>query len=419
MLFGQAIRRQRGERSQAEIANLGGPYRQFQARIERGEDIDLSEAVLRKYDNAFGWAVGTAATILQGTVADVVEPVSPGATGGLLGHCAASGRAVALPRYLRTTLAAETLIDVIAAWTGVVVADVQVFDLPDRARAKKARNIPSWMRDGSAGPTIDRLTSRWKAVAPDRAVVSAGVLGADADRVAIDPVPALTHSDQAYRLIDAVNGIHDTIPDKAKYQVAWTLIFLAAQRRPASTGRALLSVEAPLLAQDDPLYRPFEFPWADFLPPDSLSFEPRLSTAANLFAGLSAARDLSMTMELDNSPTPATPIFKGPTVVLPQEFSAGTLVLHNGDISPELPEIVAGTAGEPVLIITRPQGPNFADGLKTNVIEILTPSDNGDVAVPDMAGAALLTRIPDTPHPLLTFAYDGDGRPANVVVLEH
>jgi hypothetical protein len=247
-------------------------------------------------------------------------------------------------------------------------------------------------------------------------VLGVGVLTDQTDRVAIDPIAALTSSDEAFPLINAVNGIHTTIPHSIDYQIVWTLIFLAAQRPPARTARAVLTVEAPLLAPDDPLFQPFEYSWAEFFPQGSMWFEPRTDDAASLFAGLTAARNESVTVHLDKSTTPANLIHKGPKVVLPQELPTGTLMLHNADVSPELPAVIAWATKEPVLIITRGPAPKLAGSpSKLSVIETVPPRDSGSAEAPKDAGTALLTHIADTAHPLLTFA-DDEEQPANVVL---
>ncbi|WP_186275176.1 hypothetical protein [Mycobacterium kubicae] len=410
--FGKAIRDHRGQRTQVEIANLGGPYRQLQARIERGELFDLADAVLEKYDRAFGWAPGTSATILHGTQENWATVQPNRVTRGALGHNAATGEVIDFPPHLRTTLAPERLIDAISGWHGLAVVDTQVLDLPTALSGRRET------------PGTDRLVSQWSTTSPGRRAVSVGRHFKSTERVAIDPIPMMTNSLEACWLIDAVNGVHATVRIRDQQQVAFTMLFLAAQLpNPAHTTRALLAVEAPLLGPEDPLFRPFSLSWDDFMPDNypMLFTDPAFDIAANLLSGLRAARDHSRQITIDpsdrNRPLGERrgPVFEVATVLPAQSISAGTLLLHDADISPELPAVMNWAATEPLMIVTRQPTWKMPDKASTyaNAYVIEVVSLAGANPKP---GEALLRQVPGTEHPLLTFG--DDRQPANVVLFK-
>ncbi|MCV7076469.1 helix-turn-helix domain-containing protein [Mycobacterium szulgai] len=44
--------------SQQSVADAGGPHRQLQAALEKGDEPEVSSAVLCMFDQAYGWPVG-------------------------------------------------------------------------------------------------------------------------------------------------------------------------------------------------------------------------------------------------------------------------------------------------------------------------------------------------------------------------
>lgn len=432
--FGLAIRRERGSRKQTEIAELGGPYRQLQAKIEHGADIEVKYSVLAQYDTAFGWASGTAASILGSTEAAAL-PFHPCA--GTLGHDASTGRPIDVPERLKTTLAPEQLIPVIAAWPGIAVIDTEVFDLPaERAELEATRQFPKWRetKHNSTGPTVAQLVSEWKAVSPDRTAVASGVLHNGAERVAIDPLPLLTNSREASALVRVVNGINATIPEGThNYMVAWTLLFLASQSRKPSSNPGVhterLTVDRFLLPPENspqpahrgffgPAFEPLTLSWQEWLPDEPLRFEPTFDIAARLFSGLNAARSESITIELDKSTTPAGSFYEGPSIVFPQQLSDATMVLHNADISPELPAVIAWATRTPVLVVGRSPVRAADSKADYHLIEVMEPPHHPDEqpTVATEKGTALLSQIAGAQLPLLTFSADADGVSSSVVL---
>ncbi len=417
--FGLAVRRERGSRNQGEIADLGGPYRQMQTKIERGTDLDVKDSVLAQYDTAFGWASGTAASILGSTDAAAL-PFRP--YDGTRRHDASTGRPIDVPQRLRTTVAPEQLIPVITAWPGIAVIDTEVFDLPaQRAEMHATHEWPKWRNSShtSTGPTVAQLVSEWKAVSPGRTAIAAGVLHNGADRVAIDPLPFLTNSDEASALVRAVHGIHATIPEGThSYMVAWTLLFLASQpRKPPgcpSVRTELLTVDKFLVPPEAPAFSPS---WQEWLPDGPPRFEPTFDIAARLLSGLSAARTESITIELDRSVTPSRTIYEGPSIVFPQQLSDATMLLHNADISPELPAVIAWATRTPVLVVGRDPVRTAVSKANYHLIEVMEPSHpDGHPTVATEEGTALLTQIAGAQLPLLTFAA-GIGEMSSTVVL--
>lgn len=429
--FGKAIRQQRGDRTQTEIASLGGPYRQLQGSIEKGRNVEVPDKALRQYDVAFGWAPGTAATILRGSQEGLVTAPPPRIAIGALGYDAETGQAVEFPTRLRTTLAPSDLVDAICSWPGIVVADTQVFDRPDRSIALGGLrgSFPEWIQNDETGPTGQRLVSQWKAALKDRIALSSGVRCACTDSVAIDPIPKMTNSKQASELIAAVRDIHtdpakidasDTSASQHNLEINRTFLHLACQRpHPERHRRALLTVERPFLRTDDVLYEPLSPSWKEFLDQTetSMPMEHATSSAAALLAGLTTARDNSINITLDKSTTPATSTREVPTVIFPQDLSAGALVLHNGELSPELPAVIKWATHHPVLVIARKQAPKYPEWLpQPTVVEVLSADRYGLADTRLAPGCALLARADHIEHPLLTFS-DGDGRRSANVVL--
>ncbi|WP_342314761.1 hypothetical protein LIX17_25250 (plasmid) [Mycobacterium avium subsp. hominissuis] len=424
--FGKAVREQRGDRTQTEIANLGGPYRQLQGRIEKGDHIEVPDKALRQFDVAFGWAPGTAATILRGSQKGLVAAPPPRIAVGALGYDAETGQAVEFPARLRTTLAPGDLVDAICSWPGIVVADTQVFDSPDRSALRGLPGrLPEWVLKSEIGPTGQRLASQWGAGADDRVALTVGVQCAGIDSVAIDPIPGMTNSEQASRLIAAVRDIRPDSTSVAgrELEISHTLLQLACQRpHPERHRRALLTVERPFLRTDDVLYEPLSPSWKEFLDQaeTTLPMEYAAPSVAALLSGLTTARDNSIDIILDKSTTPARIAKREvPTVIFPQDLSAGTLLLHDAEVSPELPAVVTWATDHPVLVIAQKPAPTFSKRLsQPNVVEFLLPYSYGLADTRLAPGWALLSRATDIKNPLLTFS-DGDGRRSANVVLAY
>lgn len=378
--------RERFGMSQEAVAAAGGPYRQLQAAIEKGEvaDYDGIAKVAPKYDAAYKWPAGMTLAI-AGQIADrhggLTRPDGASApsytevfaahaehpwhirTSTLLGFVASGATtqipgtrlpAIGTPIYVDTgeTLLTNvslpalgplthartglTLIDAaidgVRRFAGLDAEPVDLSDFMTAARQEHPAGPPAGVQIGTELPTH--------------------LFG---PAVSLDPTRGLSDLTEARRFAAALIRLYDSLYGGAGYselKVAHTLLALAACRG-GLTGVAELAAGGGAFTS---YYR------NDYYRPDSMGpgvREPE-GRIANLLRGLLDARDRNTvvrlpayTAALPDDADPPQPECSPPPVRTADELrDADTLFLtYDSRISPELPVVITRGLGRNVLSI--------------------------------------------------------------------
>jgi hypothetical protein len=270
--FGELVRGARGLATQDEIDNRGGPPRQRQTCIERGDAIDLSPAVLAQLDKAFGWPPQTSAALLSDPrrpASVVVNHVSPDALG-----VDAAGNEISMPAVVAAA-SFTAAVPLVQRWTGPVVIDESVAGAHD------------WL----AGASADSQRELYR-VGVDQP--------ATGEAIAIDPIGMLRRFSHALTLASTVTtGQCDGRPPRADlYHQALTMLFIAS--RAASTGVSGLEALQEFRLGDSVELAP---QWQSFLRASGLSGRYRrpYEELPELFDGLFELRDRHIDVELKQS----------------------------------------------------------------------------------------------------------------------
>lgn len=401
--FGRLFREARGQQTQDEIDELGGPYRQRQSEIERGDPIDLTPAVLNQIDTAFRWTRGSAETLLTSRDALSEPPAELDTIGPRALGFDTGGREIPMPPKLIVDTSVD-LTPLLQRWDGLILIDVKAAD---------------FMRTPPApGDWWPRVVYRTGANEP-----------ADAQPIAIDPLAGLTSYRRAWALASLpIPGKHD-----GGERAALTLLFTAAEmHREGIDGLTALSK----LAQSSPVYDSALDRWREFHRASGLTSrlaKPEFKETAALFTGLMAARD--MLVEVEISYTPNKPGDNNVTASVPKTVPpsalAGGVLYFDSAVCPELPLVIdwAQTSHQPPpLLLTLTGG--RVDMQRTNLPrtrQLLVDPHLYSVGVSDDAAPAVnrpgaatwpklfkvdstpkLGTAPNQPTPIYVPAFDAD-----------
>lgn len=332
--MGQFARAARGDRSQDEIDGLGGPPRQRQALIERGDSIDLSPAVLKQLDTAYGWAAGTAESLLPHPEPPATPQTLPFTALGV----DVSGAPVELPARLET-YSARALMPVIQNWRGPVLI---------------APSSRTWEEE----------TPRWPVdlgVFDQQRLRRAGIgVPTDAKPIAIDPLSQLRRYDDAITLFRRLHGAGSHLFDLDSHELrlaAFTLLYIVADaRRVGCDAVTALSRFAEEHQHPD---RESRGRWLEFYGSSGLSsrFMTPLRHLPSLFQGLTGLQDFHVDVALpatvsENSLTLERTETLAPT---PASELDGSIVVYDSDLCPELPVLIDWARKNPAyppLVIT-------------------------------------------------------------------
>ncbi|MBN3459737.1 hypothetical protein JNN96_37535 [Mycobacterium sp. DSM 3803] len=282
--FGQIVASVRGADTLDAVAEHGGPTRQRQAQIEKGDPVVLTPAVLDQLDIAAGWPRATSEVLLtppRPPAWDVSQRLYR------LEHNALglddTGSAVAMPPVLAVANPAA-LIPVIARWYGPVLIDVPSGDPAERFLM--AFNLRSHR--------IDQHRMRRTGVDEPYA----------AKPVAIDPFPLARDTRSAIKLLEGIEAFtHRTSPQTQArrstmtlQRMAVTTLFVAMTA--GNSRRSGLAVLSDLSAdQPDP---GLLNAWREFFETTQLSsgFEHFSTEAMKMFRPLLDLKDFHIDLGL-------------------------------------------------------------------------------------------------------------------------
>ena len=328
--FGELVRGARGPASQDDIDNRGGPPRQRQAGIERGDPIDLSPAVLAQLDTAFRWPPQTAAALLSDPrrpLSVVVNHVSPDALG-----VDAAGNEIPVPAAVAAASFAA-VVPLVQRWSGPVVIDESVAGAHDWLAAASADSQRALYRVGVDEP-------------------------AAGEAIAIDPIGMLHRFSHALTLASTVTtGQCEGRPPRAElYHQALTMLFIAS--RAASTGVSGLEALQEFRLGDSVERSP---EWRSFLRASGLSGRYRrpYEDLPELFDGLFELRDRHIDVQLKQSG--AGPLVletvSSPRVVEANALGDNTIVVYDASVDIDVAAIVdwaySCQPNTPLLVVDR------------------------------------------------------------------
>lgn len=372
--FGKIARAARGARTQDEIDVKGGPPRQRQAVIERGDPVDLSPAVLAQLDTAYGWSPGAAELLLTRQAPPLhlyqrLAALSPTAIG-----VTPSGSEITLPPVLATTSASQ-LLPLIRRWPGPVLIDRRV-DIPlDDLLPATGHNGKQVHRTGCTNPE-------------------------NATPIAIDPISVIGSYRHAVQLLTVMD--HFRAGDPPNRARALTLLFLAAETRRTGDGLAALTqfAETTQYPTQESHQR-----WLDFY--HASNFSSRMLNPYNElpsdFEGILALRDSHLEVALVEQPDGALlPAPHATPTILPITDLDNMIVAYNSSLCPALPAILdwayqGRRTPAPLLIVEGPYRNSHWQKMELANSHLIIVDDAADLDSPaDTApGCARLTHVTD------------------------
>lgn len=355
--------------SQQVVADAGGPHRQLQAAIEKGDEPDVTAGVLTMFDRAYGWPTGYAQALAElGVYAQKCE-LSPALEGDH--HDAAAllddrnqqdrnfgdvrktfagryryaerdaGSGVAYvgfhpetgePSYLEgpllTNVGFDLLHPMILARHGVTTIDINV---ADEETVGRLGNLTS----GHMAEGVGQNPIQWYRVG-----TNCPGLGS-ASPIAIDPLAEITTLSEAKALATDLLRIRPHVPTTA-LQAGYTFLAVVA------FGEDVFGTLTELKrAGTDPHAREFTARFAEFWQqfydpiagPDVARPDP---CACDLLAGVMHGRSNGMEVRIGDFDGPRPrPRYQIPRTVTPASHMAGdtapVVVFYDGELVPELP----------------------------------------------------------------------------------
>lgn len=372
--FGRIARAARGARTQDEIDVAGGPPRQRQAVIERGDPVDLSPTVLAQLDTAYGWPPGTVELLLTRQAPPLhlyqrLAHLSPTALG-----VDPSGREITLPPVLATTSASQ-LLPLVHRWPGPVLIDHRI-DIPldDQLPATGGHDGKQVHRTGCTNPET-------------------------ATAIAIDPISVIGSYRNAVQLLTVMD--HFRAGDPPNRARALTLLFLAAETRRTGDGLAALTEFAETSQYPTPESHQR---WLDFY--HASNFSSRMLNPYNElpsdFESILALRDSHLDVALVEQPDGALrPAPHANPTVVPITDLDNMIVTYNSSTCPALPALLdwayQGHTTAPLLIVEGPYHSSHWQKLGLTNSHLIIVDDAADLDSPkDTApGCARLTHATD------------------------
>lgn len=361
--FGRRVLAERGQRSQTDVDQQGGPYRQLLSRIENGDDIDITDATLTKIDNALHWTPGFAEALLYATQP---APDTPEQLHGqvenphrLLGYNR-HGDAIEGTNLIACNLAFYALFPMLAARSTTTLVDINVVG-------------PFLGMVGiSNSGALAKLVEQW----PGR-TTRTGVLaddprlgGADLDPIAIDPIRGIESLTAARRLAKLALATH--LPNRGPQasELGLTLFAKSVQLATDSTlnGHKLLTTDST----------PLDF-WKHFINQSGISeIAAAPADCTHAFQGILEANDVMIDLhaapdlptqakkaatEYENGfgprrvnpvnryPECLVEIVNQPTPAAPADLH-GALIVFDSGITPELHDIMEDRTQGPITVVT-------------------------------------------------------------------
>jgi hypothetical protein len=353
--FGRIVNQARGPRTQDEIAELGGPTRQRQAHIEKGDPVVLTRAVLAQIDEAFGWAPFTSEAVLT-------PPRLPAALQHRSFSCKPnalgvdqSGASVPMPPVTAITGAGEILVPLVERWAGPVLIDI-------RSGAPTEQFLQGW-HDRSFNIDSRRL-KRAGASDPFTAAPSA-----------IDPFPSLRSTGavmELLRRIEIFTSVNAPAPEPIRphttlKRMAVTTLFISMMAtKPDRSGLSVLS-DLAATTPDPELLKA----WLEFFESTQLSsgFEELSTEAFEVFSPLLELRDFHIDLELVSTGPGTTRVqpHDDVEVLIPAHLN-DFIIFYDSTVCPYLPVIVDWAYGSrkseiTPLLITSNSRPYLAKGI--------------------------------------------------------
>ncbi|OKH81612.1 hypothetical protein EB73_27965 [Mycobacterium sp. SWH-M3] len=355
--FGRVARSARGELSQDDINFRGGPPRQKQAPIERGDRIELTDTLLKQIDMGYGWAPDTARALL-------VRPPRPSNFTQRFSNLSATalgldqeGCEVEVPD-LFITRCARDLLPIITRWPGPVLIGVygEASQDPNSVSALVA-NWDLWTDDGDPHQ-------------PREHHLRAGLhTPSAASAIAVDPIVAVHGFRQVVDLfLSLARALPKSVGSETRKTLelqAFTLLFVASEARRRGLGAGLNALDdlADFICQEpshglDQLMRDggwdVRSDWEAFRSQTGLSsrFDKPHAGLIAVLDGLNAIRDVHVDAELvdpwpeglynpdeDHDPNQAVRPTRQPAMRAITDLD-GTILFYNARLCPELPVIV-------------------------------------------------------------------------------
>lgn len=358
--FGRIARSARGELSQDDITTRGGPPRQRQSPIERGDRVELSDTVLAQLDMGYAWAPDTARALL-------VRPSRPEGFSEQFSALSANalgldedGADVPLPDLL-VTRCARDLLPVITRWPGPVLIGVANDAMARRDPDSLAALIENW--DAWTDDADDPYRRR-------EFHLRAGLHSpAAASAIALDPIVAVRSFRQVVDLFLSLAKVQTSVEHETRETLekqAFTLLFVASEARRRGLGAGLNALDdlAGFIRQEPSHGLGWRTPrdggwdvqsdWETFRNHTGLSsrFEKPHAGLIAVLDGLNAIRDFHVDAELvdpypdglvnpddqydpDRAVQPTTqPAMRAITDL------DETILFYNASLCPELPVIV-------------------------------------------------------------------------------
>lgn len=356
--FGRVARSARGDLSQDDITARGGPPRQRQAPIERGDRVELSDTVLAQLDMGYAWAPDTARALL-------VPPPRPEGFSEQFSALSANalgldqdGEDVTLPDLLITRCARD-LLPIITRWPGPVLIGIGHDGTARRDPDSLAALIENW-----DVWTDDALDYRRHAH-----YLRAGLHSpAAASAIALDPIVAVHSFRQVVDLFLSLAKVQTPVGHETRATLerqAFTLLFVASEARRRGLGAGLNALDdlVGFLRQEpshglDQLMGnggwDVQSDWEAFRSQAGLSsrFEKPDAGLVAVFDGLNAIRDFHVDATLvdpwpeglvnfddDHDPDRAVRPAGQPAIRDITELD-GAILFYNASLCPELPVIV-------------------------------------------------------------------------------
>lgn len=358
--FGRRVLAARGQRSQTDVDQQGGPYRQLLSRIENGDDIDITDATLTKIDTALHWTPGFAEALLYATqpAPDAPEQLREAEhPHHLLGYTR-HGEAIEGTNFIVCNLAFYALFPMLAARSTATLIDIN-------AVSPSSIGMVEICDSGALAKLIEQWpgrTTRTGVLADDPRLG-----GADLEPIAIDPIrglESLTAARRLAKLAIAANGNQYKGP--APSELGLTLFAKAIQLTTGSTrnGHELLTANST----PDSFWKHFinqsgihEVPLA---PADcSWAFKGILE-ASDMMIDLHAAPNLPTQAEkaaaeyengyrpdVNSYPECLVEIVNQPTPAAPADLH-GALIVFDSRITPELHDIMEDRTQGPITVVT-------------------------------------------------------------------
>ncbi|ORW12233.1 MULTISPECIES: hypothetical protein [Mycobacterium] len=357
--------RERSGRSQQEVHDAGGPYRQAQAAIESEQGDHIPDYFLPMFDHAYGWPRGYTQALaelgeyienpelgdaLRGDERDAAvladydgqpPPTVWKTFGGLyedpnqatgyspayLGFDPTTGEPVCLEGPLLTNVPFEHLHPMILARHGTTTIDVNVVDA----------NSMNTLTSHYAGGYVPESAAQQ----PIKLYRTGTSDPAQAEPIAIDSLSEITLLSEAKNLAAALRKIRPHVPTTTIRAAFTFLAIVAFGEDPILTMTELLRRGTDTAATE--FNTRFEQFWQEFYDPAKAG--PELARpdhhACDLLAGVLAARDEVLTIDIGNHKGQRHPRYDIPRTVRPDSIlppsAPPAMLFYDSNIAPEMP----------------------------------------------------------------------------------